>query len=245
MNKKTGVDVWLDFARDLLGVDRGYVYTLKSVYQRPTEVVESYFNDRGKYLSPFTLLGISFAIYYLISGLLVDWDSVSDGIKAFYRAFGKWMMDMQSTQPDTVKTAKLDDIFNRAIVPMVDTFVLGLSTYLVLVLLPLGVIILYATSLFTRRIGIGFYYHFVSLSYYLSFSLLFYDTAILVSLVNIWLIVPYLILFNYFFYGHMFKSYGANSHLVKVAFMKGMLTGMAFIMVLGMVIGLAWGAMLR
>jgi hypothetical protein len=240
-NPKSKQQIWIDVVKDLVGFERGYIYTLRNVYTSPDQVLESYFNNRGKYVSPFTLLAVSFSAYYLISGLLVDWDLVSNALKQFYLSFIEWEVGLFDNATDDHKREVIDKVYNKAGVPMIDALILGASKYLILIIFPMQIIILYATSLFSKKIGYGFYHHFISFNYFFSFSLLALNATILVSLISPWLMIPCLIIYNYFFYGIWLNSYGQNKSQVRNALVKGFILGFGVLIVVGVLGGMIIG----
>ncbi len=238
---KTTKEIWIDVFKDLIGFDRGYYYTLRAVYSAPDEVFESYFNNRGKYVSPFTLVGISFSIYYLISGFLVDWDAVGTAIKHIMKLFIEWEIDLLSAKSAEVNSSIIGKVYDGMIVPMTDVIILGFSKYLIAIVFPIQIITFYATSLFTRKLGYSFFHHFVSFNYFFSFSLLAFNIIIMISLINVWLFIPCGLAYNYFFFGLWLRSYGENKASIKKALIKGYAITLLVIMVISVFISLTWG----
>ena len=239
---KTPKQIWIDLIKDLIGFEKGYYFTLKAIYLNPQDVFESYFNNRARYLSPFTLIGISFSIYYLISGFLVDWGFVSDSIENLYKSLIEFQIRLMSNKSAEVNAQIVNRAYSEVIVPMVDLIITGISRYAIVIVFPIELAVLYATSLFTRKIGFGFYHHFVSFNYFFSFSLLFLNLTIILSMLSVWLIIPCVLVFNYFFYGLWFKSYGEKKGLVKKAFIKGAVVSIGILFLLSGLTGFIIGA---
>src|SRR6267154_1363267 len=154
MDKKLN-EIGSDFLRDVVGFDRGILTTFLTLLKSPAQVVDDYKSRTGKFTSPFSLILFAISSFYLASGFLINWDSVSVFILGL------------SDNPNY--SGILNFVF------------LLLRSYLIVLLLSLLILVCIILTPFTRNLQLSFYDHLVWSLYFASINFAVFALALPVS----------------------------------------------------------------
>lgn len=231
--QKSSKEIWLDFARDALGAERGFYFTVKSLYTKPNDVFNDYLSGGGRYVSPFGLLGVSFSIYYLISGYLVDWTAVADSVKWLFRLYADWLNANVANAGNA--------IYDGVLVPYIDGLILLASTYVIVIVFVVELLFIPFLTFFTRKHGLMAYHHVIAINYNLSLSFLMIDVLILMSLISPWLIIPTYIAAMFVLPKRSTQIYGDKQKMAGKALIKAFIVFFLACAVIGMLVGIFWG----
>lgn len=228
---KTSKHVLTDLIKDSIGFDRGFYFTIHDLFVKPVVVFDSYLNSEKKYLSPFSLLGISITIYYLIAGFLIDWEVVSESSKYGAKLYDDWLNTL-------AKNPKKGLAYDQILVPFIEGFILLASKYVAVLVVAIQLPFLGLLTFFTRKTNLRFYQHLVASSYNSSISLLSIDFLILLSIISIWLILPVYLVMLFVLPKRSLRIYGDLESKVGRALIYSLVTFFLICFLAGLVYGL-------
>lgn len=144
MEKKI-TEIAKDFAKDLLGYDRGLIITFIKLLKTPEVVVLEYKERRGHFMSPFSLIAFATTGFYLAAEIFIDWQKIRQVLMASSDELG---------------------------VKMFFDFAVGLlSRFIWVIPVILQFLSAAISAALTRALAISFYDHLVSGLYYVSIYL--------------------------------------------------------------------------
>lgn len=65
-----------EFLGDFISFDRGFPATISGMLKKPGEIIESYFKEKGKFVSPFRYVILILAVTTFFSTLIIDYEEL-------------------------------------------------------------------------------------------------------------------------------------------------------------------------
>lgn len=82
-----------EFLGDFISFDRGFPATITGMFKNPAKIIESYFEEKGRFVSPFRYVILILAVTTFFTSLVIDYDEIMHA--AIMEGSGRDLEEMQ------------------------------------------------------------------------------------------------------------------------------------------------------